>query len=60
MRRAILARRYPGPLEGLNEWELLGLLLVSTAGLVVASQLFYRWSVRRAWRNGKIEEATGQ
>jgi ABC-2 type transport system permease protein len=60
MRRAILARRYPGPLERLDEWELLGLLLVSTAGLVVVSQLFYRWSVRRAWRNGKIEEATGQ
>jgi ABC-2 type transport system permease protein len=60
MRRAILNQRYPGPLEGMSEADLLLWLLGSTAGLVVASQVFYRWSVRRAWRNGKIEEATGQ
>lgn len=59
MRRALLGRRFPGPLEGTSEWGLLLWLLGSTAGLVVASQLFYRWSVRRAWRNGKIEETTG-
>lgn len=60
MRRALMPQRFPGPLAGYSQWELLGLLLVSTAVLVMASQLFYRWSVRKAWRNGKIEEATGQ
>jgi ABC-2 type transport system permease protein len=59
MRRAILGRRFPGPLDEMSEWGLLAWLLVSTAGLVVVSQLFYRWSLRRAWRNGKIEETTG-
>jgi len=59
MRRALLGRRFPGPLEHTSEWGLLLWLLASTGGLVVASQLFYRWSVRRAWRNGKIEETTG-
>jgi ABC-2 type transport system permease protein len=34
-------------------------LIVSTVGLTVVAQWFYRWSVRRAWRNGKIEEQTG-
>jgi ABC-2 type transport system permease protein len=59
MRRALLGRPFPGPLDGLSEWGLMLLLLATTAGLVVVAQVFYRWSVRRAWRNGKIEETTG-
>jgi ABC-2 type transport system permease protein len=59
MRRALLGAQFPGPLAGYSEWELLGLLAASTLGLVALSQAFYRWSVRRAWRNGKIEETTG-
>jgi ABC-2 type transport system permease protein len=39
--------------------ELAGMLLMTTLLLVVISQLFYRWSVRRAWRNGRLEETTG-
>jgi hypothetical protein len=26
---------------------------------VMVSQWFYRWSLMRAWRNGKLEETTG-
>jgi hypothetical protein len=33
-------------------------MLASTAaGLAVAAQVIYRWSLRRAWRNGKLDEA---
>ena len=46
-------------LDGLGNPELAGLLAASTAVLVVASQWFYRYSVRRAWRRGRIEETTG-
>jgi hypothetical protein len=45
--------------DGLGHGHILLALPGSTAGLVAASQWFYRWSVRRAWRNGKIEETTG-
>lgn len=47
------------PLAVWSKPELAVALLVTTAGLVVASQLFYRYSVRRAWRSGRIEETTG-
>lgn len=65
MRRAITGRPESdsplgqSPLAGWSNGELLLALVVSTFGLVVASQLFYRWSVRRAWRNGKLEEVSG-
>jgi ABC-2 type transport system permease protein len=65
MRRAITGPAPPGsalaqsPLAELSNGELLLLLLISTAGLVLIAEWFYRWSVRRAWRNGKIEETTG-
>lgn len=48
------------PLAAWSSGQLLLALSVTTVGLVVVSQLFYRWSVRRAWRNGKLEEVTGQ
>ena len=35
------------------------MLLATTAGLVVVAQLFWQWSERRAWRNGKLEENAG-
>ena len=65
MRRAIAGRP---PLDSplaqspLYEWtnpQLAFALLVTTIGLIVAAQLFYRWSVNRAWKLGKIEETTG-
>lgn len=59
MRRALLGESFAGPLSSMTNLELLGMLLISTTVLVIASQWFYRWSVRRAWRNGKIEETTG-
>jgi ABC-2 type transport system permease protein len=65
MRRAITG---PAPATSplakspLAEWtnaELAGMLAITTAVLVIVSQWFYRRSVKRAWRRGKIEEATG-
>jgi ABC-2 type transport system permease protein len=47
------------PLAVWGNGELLAMLCVTTAGLVLVSQLFYRWSVRRAWRAGKLEEVSG-
>ena len=65
MRRALTGRPPEGspltgsPLDGLGNPELAGLLIASTAVLVAISQWFYRYSVRRAWRSGRIEETTG-
>jgi len=65
MRRALTGRPPEGspltgsPLDGLDNLELAGLLIASTAVLVVISQWFYHYSVRRAWRSGRIEETTG-
>jgi len=62
MRRALMGP-VPGPLRGpLSDWslgELAGMLVATTAVLVVAAQLFWRWSERRAWRLGKLEENAG-
>ena len=65
MRRAITGPAPAGsalaqsPIAALSNGELLLLLAATTAGLVLVAEGFYRWSVRRAWRNGKIEETTG-
>lgn len=65
MRRAILGKPPEGsalastPLTAWTNADLLFALIGTTLGLVIAAQFFYRWSVRRAWRNGKIEETTG-
>lgn len=60
MRRAITGPPLVvSPLADWNNFDLLGALLVSTIGLTVVAQWFYRWSVRRAWRNGRIEETSG-
>jgi ABC-2 type transport system permease protein len=65
MRRALIGVPPPGsplsksPLAQFTNVELALALVVTTIGLTLVSQWFYRWSVRRAWRNGKIEEQTG-
>ncbi|CAN5521141.1 ABC transporter permease [soil metagenome] len=45
--------------DGWSNLHLLMMLAVTTAGLVVVAQIVYHRSVRKAWRNGKIEETTG-
>lgn len=47
------------PLAAWGNGELLLMLCATTVGLVVVSQLFYRWSVRKAWRTGRLEEVSG-
>lgn len=47
------------PLAAWGNGDLLLMLCVTTVGLVVVSQLFYRWSVRKAWRTGRLEEVSG-
>jgi ABC-2 type transport system permease protein len=62
MRRALMGPmpdQFRGPLGGWNNGELALMLAATTAALVVAAQLFWRWSERRAWRNGKLEENAG-
>jgi ABC-2 type transport system permease protein len=65
MRRALMGVPPPdapmlrGPLAAWSNGELAVMLAVTTAGLVVAAQLFWRWSERRAWRRGMLEENAG-
>ena len=65
MRRALMGAPPEGsnlaksPLAGLSNVELAVALAVTTVGLWLVSNWLYRWSVRKAWRNGKIEEQTG-
>jgi ABC-2 type transport system permease protein len=47
------------PMHGMTNTELALALLATTVVLTVVAQVVYRWCVRRAWRNGKIEEQTG-
>jgi ABC-2 type transport system permease protein len=62
MRRALMGPLPPqlhGPLSGWSNGELALMLAATTAALVLLAQLFWRWSERRAWRNGKLEENAG-
>ena len=62
MRRALmgpLPAQFRGPLGGWSNGELALMLLGTTAALAVFAQVFWRWSERRAWRNGKLEENAG-
>jgi ABC-2 type transport system permease protein len=62
MRRALMGVPPEGsnlaksPLAGLSNVQLALALIVTTVGLSLFSQWLYRWSIRKAWRNGKIEE----
>jgi ABC-2 type transport system permease protein len=62
MRRALMGPvpdRLRGPLSDWTNAELAGVLCVTTMVLVVAVQLFWQWSERRAWKLGKLEENAG-
>jgi ABC-2 type transport system permease protein len=65
MRRALMgpvpatAGVLRGPLADWSNGELAVALAGTTAGLVVLAQLFWRWSERRAWRLGRLEENAG-
>src|SRR5436305_152220 len=65
MRRALMGMPPEGsnlaksPLAGFSNVELAAALAVTTVGLTAVSQWLYRWSIRKAWRNGKIEEQSG-
>jgi ABC-2 type transport system permease protein len=62
MRRALMGpvpERLRGPLSDWSHAHLALLLFATTAVLVVAAQLFWRWSEARAWRMGKLEENAG-
>lgn len=65
MRRALTGRPAEGsplamsPLAAWSNAELVLALAGTTVVLTLASQWFYRYSVRKAWRNGRIEETSG-
>jgi ABC-2 type transport system permease protein len=62
MRRALLGplpEPFRGPLSDWSNSQLALMLAITTAGLVLAAQLFWTWSERRAWRNGMLEENAG-
>jgi ABC-2 type transport system permease protein len=62
MRRALMGpvpERLRGPLSDWSNPRLAVVLFATTAVLVLAAQLFWRWSERRAWRLGKFEENAG-
>jgi ABC-2 type transport system permease protein len=47
------------PLTGWSNAELALALVATTVVLTAVAQALYRWSIRKAWRDGKIEETTG-
>lgn len=65
MRRALTGRPPDGsplglsPLAGWSNGDLLLALLATTVVLTAVSQWFYRYSVRKAWKTGRIEETSG-
>lgn len=62
MRRALMGPvpdRLHGPLSGYTNAELALILAATTAALVAAAQLVWRFCERRAWRLGKLEENAG-
>jgi ABC-2 type transport system permease protein len=62
MRRALmgpLPAQLRGPLANWSNGELALMLAATTTALVLLAQLFWRWSERRAWRNGNLEENAG-
>jgi ABC-2 type transport system permease protein len=47
------------PLAAWSNVELALALVGTTLVLTAVAQAFYRWSIRKAWRDGKIDETTG-
>ncbi len=50
---------FQSPLTGWDHGDLALALIGSTLALSMFAVWFFRWSERRAWRNGRIEETTG-
>ena len=48
-----------GPLANWENGELAMALAATTLGLVIAAQLFWHYSERKAWRLGRLEENAG-
>jgi ABC-2 type transport system permease protein len=62
MRRALmgpLPEQLQSPLADWSNGTLALMLAATTAVLVVLAQLFWRWSERRAWQRGRLEENAG-
>jgi ABC-2 type transport system permease protein len=62
MRRSLLGSlegQMPSPLSSWSHLELMLALVASTLFFTLFAWWFFRWSERRAWRNGRIEETTG-
>jgi ABC-2 type transport system permease protein len=65
MRRALTGPAPPtsplaaSPLAAWTNTELATVLLGTTLGLILFSQWWYRWNVRKAWRTGRLEETSG-
>ena len=65
MRRALMGRvpesvpMLRGPLANWENGELAMALAATTLGLVIAAQLFWRYSERKAWSLGRLEENAG-
>ncbi|HXD88761.1 MAG TPA: ABC transporter permease [Urbifossiella sp.] len=65
MRRALMgpvpesAGMLRGPLANWENGQLALAMAFTTIGLVIAAQLFWQWSERRAWRLGRLEENAG-
>jgi ABC-2 type transport system permease protein len=62
MRRSLMGPLPPqlsGPLSEWSNGRLALVLLATTVALAAIAQLFWQWSERRAWRNGKLEENAG-
>jgi ABC-2 type transport system permease protein len=62
MRRSILGHldgQVPSPLSSWSHFDLTLALLISTVIFSAFSLWFFRWSERRAWMKGRLEETTG-
>lgn len=65
MRRSLMGQPPDGsslaktPLSQFSNVQLALALIATTIVLTLFSQWFFKWNVRKAWRNGKIEETTG-
>ncbi len=62
IRRSLMPKAegiFISPLSSVDSWTLTGLLFIGILFLWLVAYYFFRWSVRKAWQNGKMEETTG-